>query len=187
MSETMHQKLKRVLMVATIPMCLVAAGGITLLFVTSSAAQDVISAQVDRYIKDEMQKQQIPGLSLAVIKAGQIVLAKGYGFANVEHQVSVKPETIFQSGSVGKQFTATAVMILVEEGKIKLDDSISKYFDNTPKSWRGITVRHLLTHTAGMIMYPKNLNLRQDYTEDELLGHAAAIPLTFQPGEKWSY
>jgi CubicO group peptidase (beta-lactamase class C family) len=175
-------------MVATIPACLlVASAGIILLFVTPGVAQDDISAKADRYIKDQMQKQQIPGLSLAVIKAGQIILAKGYGFANVEHQVPVKPETIFQSGSVGKQFTATAVMILVEEGKIKLDDSISKYLDNTPKSWKGITVRHLLTHTAGMIMYPENLNLREDYTEDELLNHAASIPLTFQPGEKWSY
>jgi CubicO group peptidase (beta-lactamase class C family) len=155
--------------------------------VKPGVAQDDTSAKVDKYINDEMQKQQIPGLSLAVIKAGQIILAKGYGFANVEHQVPVKPETIFQSGSVGKQFTATAVMILVEEGKIKLDDSISKYLDNTPKSWEGITVRRLLTHTAGMIMYPKNLNLREDYTEDELLNQAASIPLSFQPGEKWSY
>src|SRR6266498_1220722 len=178
----MHRKLfKRMPIVATILACLlVASAGIIFLFVTPGVAQDDISAKVDRYIKDEMQKQQIPGLSLAVIKAGQIILAKGYGFANVEHQVPVKPESIFQSGSVGKQFTATAVMILVEEGKIKLDDSISKYLDNTPKSWKNITVRHLLTHTAGMIMYPKNLNLREDYTEDELLNHAASIPLNFQ-------
>jgi CubicO group peptidase (beta-lactamase class C family) len=174
-------------MVAAIFKCLIAAGGIILLFATSSAAQDDISVKVDLYVKDEMQKQQIPGLSLAVIKAGQIILAKGYGFANVEHQVPVKPETIFQSGSVGKQFTATAVMILVEEGKIKLDDSISKYLENTPKSWQGITVRHLLTHTSGMIMYPFQFGLRNDYTEDELLNQAEAIPLTFQPGEKWSY
>jgi CubicO group peptidase (beta-lactamase class C family) len=175
-------------MVATIPACLLAASaGIILLVVTPGAAQDNISAEVDRYIKDEMRKQHIPGLSLAVIKAGQIILAKGYGFANVEHQVPVKLETIFQSGSVGKQFTATAVMILVEEGKIKLDESISKYLKNTPKGWQGITVRHLLTHTAGMIIYPYQLGLRNDYTEDELLNHAASIPLTFQPGEKWSY
>src|SRR5215475_2169846 len=185
----MHGKLfKRMPMVATITACLlVASAGIILLFVTPGVAQDDISAKADMYIKYEMQKQQIPGLSLAVIKAGQIILAKGYGFANVEHQVPVKPETIFQSGSVGKQFTATAVMILVEEGKIKLDDSIGKYLDNTPKSWSGITVRHLLTHTAGMIMYPFQLGLRNDYTEDELLKQAASIPLTFQPGEKWSY
>ena len=102
----MHRKLfKRMLIIATIPACLlVASAGIIFLFVTPGVAQDDISAKVDRYIKDEMQKQQIPGLSLAVIKAGQIIIAKGYGFATVEHQVPVKPETIFQSGSVGKQF-----------------------------------------------------------------------------------
>jgi CubicO group peptidase (beta-lactamase class C family) len=171
----------------TLGRLLAVTAGMILLFVTPCASQEGASAKVDEYIKAEMQKQRIPGLSLAVIKDGQIILAKGYGLANVEHQVPVKPETIFQSGSVGKQFTATAVMILVEEGKIKLDDSISKYLDNTPKSWSGITVRHLLTHTAGMIMYPYQFGLRNDYTEDELLKHAASIPLTFQPGEKWSY
>src|SRR5262245_17245091 len=92
--------------------------GIFLLFVTTCAAQEGIPAKIDEYINLEMQKQRIPGLSIAVIKAGEIALAKGYGTANVEHQVPVKPETIFQSGSVGKQFTATAAMILVEEGKI---------------------------------------------------------------------
>jgi D-alanyl-D-alanine carboxypeptidase len=160
---------------------------IILVLVSGCAAQDDMSAKVDEYIKAEMQKQRIPGLSLAVIKDGQILHAKGYGFANVEHQVPVKPETIFQSGSVGKQFTATALMILVEEGKINLDDKINKYLKIAPERWKDVTVRHLLTHTAGMIMYPKNLNLRQDYTEDELLKHGAEIPLAFQPGEKFQY
>ncbi|HEU4797133.1 MAG TPA: serine hydrolase domain-containing protein, partial [Pyrinomonadaceae bacterium] len=91
-------------------------------------AQDGVSTRVDEYVRAEMQSQQIPGVSLAVIKNGEIVLARGYGLANVEHQVPVKPETIFQSGSMGKQFTATAVMMLVEEGKLSLDDKITKYF-----------------------------------------------------------
>lgn len=90
-------------------------------------AQDGVATKVDDYIRAEMQAQQIPGVSLAVIKNGEIVLARGYGLANVEHQVPVKPETIFQSGSIGKQFTATAVMMLVEEGKLSLDDKLTKY------------------------------------------------------------
>jgi CubicO group peptidase (beta-lactamase class C family) len=159
---------------------------LTLLFGLACYAQD-FQARADEYIKAEMQKQRIPGLSLAVIKDGQIVLAKGYGLANVEHQVPVKPETIFQSGSVGKQFTATAVMMLVEEGKIGLNESIGKYFTDAPDSWKDITVRHLLTHTAGMTDYPKDFDFRRDYTEDELLKRAASIPLAFRPGEKWSY
>jgi CubicO group peptidase (beta-lactamase class C family) len=161
--------------------------GVILLFVTLCAAQDGVPAKVDEYISAEMQKQRIPGLSLVVIKDGQIILAKGYGLANVEHQVPVKPETIFQSGSVGKQFTATAVMMLVEEGKIGLNDRIGKYFTDAPESWKDITVRHLLTHTSGTTDYPKDFDFRRDYTEDELLKRAASIPLAFQPGEKWSY
>jgi CubicO group peptidase (beta-lactamase class C family) len=134
-----------------------------------------------------MKAQQIPGVSLAVIKNGEIVLAKGYGLANVEHQVPVKPETIFQSGSMGKQFTATAVMMLVEAGKLSLDDKLIKFFPDGPDAWRNITIRHLLTHTSGMGDYPNDFDLRRDYTEDEMIQRIKAIPLTFQPGEKWSY
>jgi CubicO group peptidase (beta-lactamase class C family) len=150
-------------------------------------AQDGVSTKVDDYIRGEMQSQQIPGLVLAVIKDGQIVIAKGYGLANVEHQVPVKPETIFQSGSTGKQFTATAVMMLVEEGKLNLEDKITKYFPDGPEAWRNITLRHLLTHTSGMTDYPSDFDLRRDYTEDELYQHIKSIPLAFQPGDKWSY
>ena len=160
---------------------------IILLFVPPGLAQNAITARVDDYVKAEMQKEQIPGLSLAVLKAGRIILAKGYGLANVEHQVPVKAETIFQSGSVGKQFTATAVMMLVEEGKIGLADKIAKYFSDAPAGWQNITVRHLLTHTSGTTDYPRDFDFRRDYTEDELLKRAEAIPLAFQPGEKWSY
>ena len=134
-----------------------------------------------------MQAQQIPGVALAVISNGEIVLARGYGLANVEHQAPVKPETIFQSGSMGKQFTATAVMMLVEDGKISLDDKLTKYFTDAPETWNKITVRHLLTHTSGMTDYPRDFDLRRDYTEDELVKRIKTIPLAFEPGEKWSY
>jgi CubicO group peptidase (beta-lactamase class C family) len=150
-------------------------------------AQDGVANKVDEYIRAEMMAQQIPGVSLAVIKNGEIVLARGYGFANVEHQVPVKPETIFQSGSMGKQFTATAVMMLVEAGKLSLDDKITKFFPDAPETWRKITVRHLLTHTSGLTDYPQDFDLRRDYTEDELYNRIKPIPLAFQPGEKWSY
>lgn len=151
----------------------------------------IVSAQtdkVDEYIKGEMQKQGLPGLSIAVVKNGEVVLAKGYGYANVELKVAASPETIYQSGSVGKQFTAAAVMLLVEEGKIGLDDKISKYFDGAPDIWKDITVRHLLTHTSGIKNYTDDsFNYRLDYTEDDLVKKAASFSLDFQPGEKWSY
>src|SRR5580692_13156296 len=95
----------------------------------SAAAQNpATTAAVTEYVKAEMQRQHIPGLSLLVIKDGKTIRAEGFGLANVELQVPVKPESVFQSGSVGKQFTATAVMMLVEEGKVGLEDPLSKYF-----------------------------------------------------------
>lgn len=143
--------------------------------------------KVDRYIQSEMAARRIPGLALLVVRDGQIVKAKGYGFANLEHTVPVKPETMFQSGSMGKQFTATAVMMLVEEGRIRLDDRITTYFPETPASWKDVTVRQLLSHTAGFTDYPRDFNFREDCTEDQLLKKAMTIPLAFAPGEKWQY
>ena len=158
-----------------------------LLISITCLAQESFTSKIDEYVRSEMQAQQIPGVALAVVKDGKVVLARGYGLANVEHQVPVKPETIFQSGSTGKQFTATAVMMLVEEGKLSLEDKIAKYFTDAPEAWRDITVRHLLTHTSGMTDYPPDFDMRRDYTEDELFQRIKTIPLAFQPGEKWSY
>ena len=157
-----------------------------LLLTSAIVAQDPMAA-VDAFIKAEMEKQKIPGVSLAVVRDGKPLIVKGYGFANVEHQVPVKPETVFQSGSVGKQFTAMAVMMLVEEGKIGLDDRISKYLGEVPEAWGNVTVRHLLTHTGGLTDYPREFDFRKDYTEDDLLKHAKAVPTAFAPGEKWEY
>lgn len=160
-----------------------------LVFLLSTAclAQEPSEKQIEEYLHTQMQAQQIPGIALAVVRDGKIVLARGYGLANVEHQVPVKPETIFQSGSTGKQFTATAVMMLVEEGKLNLEDKITKYFTDAPESWSNITVRHLLTHTSGMTDYPRDFDLRREYTEDDLLQRIKTIQLAFKPGEKWSY
>ena len=145
------------------------------------------SDQVAQYVNKEMARQHIPGVALLVARNGEIVRAQGFGFANVELQVPVKPETLFQSGSVGKQFTATAIMMLVEEGKIGLDDSITKYFPEAPASWKPVTIRHLLTHTGGFTDYPKNFDFRKDYSEADLLKIVAGIPLAFPAGTKWSY
>jgi CubicO group peptidase (beta-lactamase class C family) len=138
-------------------------------------------------VRGEMEQQHIPGVALLVSRAGKIVKAEGFGLANVELQVPVRPETIFQSGSVGKQFTATAVMMLVEEGKVGLDDPLTKYFSDAPTSWNEVTVRELLSHTAGFGDYPDKFDFRKDWTEDELLKMVEGIPLTYPPGTKWDY
>jgi CubicO group peptidase (beta-lactamase class C family) len=143
---------------------------------------------VDDFVKKQMEERKIPGLSIAVMKNGEIIKAEGYGYANLEHMVPAKPETVYQSGSVGKQFTATGVMMLVEEGKVNLDDPITKYFPDGPKSWKKVKVRHLLSHTGGISnkLYDQ-INMREDQTEEQLLKKIATLPLDFQPGEKWNY
>jgi Beta-lactamase class C and other penicillin binding proteins len=159
------------------------------LFLLLTASTALAQAdKVDEFVKAEMQKRRIPGVSIAVVKNGEVIKAKGYGLANVELNVPAAPETVYQSGSVGKQFTATLVMMLVEEGKMSLDDHISKYIADAPDIWKAITIRHLLTHTSGISnkLY-EQINMRQDYSEDELVKKIAAVPLDFQPGEKWNY
>lgn len=103
------------------------------------------------------------------------------------HHGDFQAETIFQSGSVGKQFTATAVMMLVEEGHIGLEDPLTKYFHDAPPAWKKVTIRELLSHTAGFTDYPKGFDMRKDYTEAEQLRIVERIPLAFPPGTSWSY
>ena len=99
------------------------------------AAQSAIDSRVDRAVEAARKERGIPGLSIAVMKNGRLVHARGVGLANVEHQVRATPETVYQSGSVGKQFTATAVMMLVEAGKISLDGSVRRYLTGAPEAW----------------------------------------------------
>ncbi len=142
---------------------------------------------VAQLVHAEMQQQHIPGLTLLVSRNGKTVRAEGYGLSNVELNVAAKPESIFQSGSVGKQFTATAVMMLVEAGQVGLEDPLSKYFPDAPASWKQVTLRELLSHTAGFTDYPKNFDMRKDYTEADLLKMVEAVPLAYPPGTSWSY
>ncbi|MBP7476407.1 MAG: serine hydrolase [Pyrinomonadaceae bacterium] len=150
-------------------------------------AQDPLITEIDLFVTGEMMRQRTPGISIAVVKDGKPMLVKGYGFANIEHQILVKPETIFQSGSVGKQFTAMAVMMLVEEGKVALDEKLAKYIPDVPATWSGITVRHLLTHTSGLGDYPQDFDLQRDGSEQEIFKKLQAGSLASQPGERWAY
>ena len=178
----------------------VGVGVLVVLWLSLVAARAAKSGQdldglVDALVRAEMREQRIPGLALAVLRDGKVVKAQGYGLANVELNVAVKPETVFQTGSVGKQFAATAVMMLVEEGKVGLDDKLSKYLEGTPAAWQDVTVRNLLTHTSGIADYTGHeytkarglINLRGDYTEEELYQKLVQLPLNFETGTKWKY
>ncbi len=146
------------------------------------------TAVINRYVLAELERQRIPGLSLAVLAGDRVLISRGYGFANVELRVPATDSTVYQSGSMGKQFTAALVEMLVDNHLLRLDDSIVRWFPEGARVWQGITVRHLLTHTAGVAEYTDStFDYRKDYTEDELVKFAASRPLDFRPGERWSY
>ena len=147
------------------------------------------SDRIDEFVNAYLRDHKIPGCAIMVRHNGKVV-TKAYGKANLEYDVDVTPRTLFQSGSVGKQFTAMAVMLLVEEGKLSLDDPVSKYLKDdlkVPDAWSGITVRHLLTHTSGLGDYPKWITYRESYDDMGLLDMITMERLCYAPGERFEY
>jgi len=113
---------------------------------------------VDDYVRMEMENQRIPGIALAVIRSGKAVKVQAYGVANIESGVAVTKDTVFALASVSKQILATAVMLLVDRGKMDLDDEIGRFLPDAPEGWRRITVRQLLSHTAGLSRMPPDFD-----------------------------
>jgi CubicO group peptidase (beta-lactamase class C family) len=157
----------------------------------SSARAD----KVDGYIEAEMQKQHIPGLSLAVVREGKVVKTKGYGLANIELNVRATPGTVYQLQSVTKSFVACGIMLLAEDGKLGLDDKITTYLSGLPEAWSGVTVRHLLTHTSGIPNFVSDQGsgaqiiafAQKASSSEEIIGWAAGRPMKFAPGEGRRY
>jgi CubicO group peptidase (beta-lactamase class C family) len=143
---------------------------------------------LDRYVRSELARQRIPGLSVAVLRGDSVVLGRGYGSANLENHVPATDSTVYEVGSISKQFTAAAIVLLSQQGHLGIDDVITRYLPEGSSIWSGVTIRHLLTHTSGISDQSLDtLDFRKDYTEDELVRLAAAQPLLFDPGESESY
>jgi CubicO group peptidase (beta-lactamase class C family) len=108
---------------------------------------------VDKYVQGQMKQKQIPGVALAVVRAGARIKTAAYGLANIELNVRVKPETVFEIGSITKQFTSAGILLLAQDGKLSVDDPITRHLNHSPPAWTNITLRHLLTHTSGIKNY----------------------------------
>jgi CubicO group peptidase (beta-lactamase class C family) len=169
-----------------------------MLVASQAVRSDATEDRVDAIVRRAMSAHQIPGVCLGVVREGRLIKATGYGYANVELRVPMSASSVFQSGSVAKQFTATAIMMLVNEGKIGLDDPLSKFYPEARALPAGpVTIRQLLTHTSGIpdifgetdeTSYTKGiLDFRRDYTEEELLHKYLALRLDFKPGDRWNY
>lgn len=146
---------------------------------------------VDEYVTAQMEKHRLPGVAVAVARDGQVIKASGYGLANVEIGVPVTAETVFQWGSVSKTFTAAAVLLLAQEGRLTIEDRLDAHLTNLPPAWRPLTLRQLLNHTSGLKNYTDLPGFGKEpwrtYTPDELLEPVRQEPLAFEPGTKWAY
>ena len=162
---------------------------LALLFVV--LASPLGADQVDDYVARQMRALRLPGVALAVVRDGAVETLRTYGTANLELGAPVTSTTVFELGSLTKQFTAAAVLVLVEDGKLRLDDSVAAHLPEVPDAWRGITIRHLLTHASGLRDY---LSIPGLADEAHALGHremtrrfAERIPQEFAPGQTWAY
>jgi D-alanyl-D-alanine carboxypeptidase len=157
-----------------------------LLFQTVAIAREVATeAQLDAVAASYFKADE-PGAAVLVMRDGKTLLRKGYGLADVELGVGIQPEHVFRVGSITKQFTAVAILQLVEQGKISLADPITKFFPDYPSEWKTITVEHLLSHTSGMASYSSKENfislIRSDLTPQQLIDTFKNDPLQFAPG-----
>lgn len=141
----------------------------------------------DIIVQKIMKEQKITGLSLAVIKNGNPVVNKGYGLANVEHNVPVTAETVIRLGSVSKQFFSTAILKLQEEGKLNIEDPVHRFFPDAPETWRPILVKHLMSHTSGLKRESPAYDNNKMISDLEIIKAAYPLPLDFKTGEKYQY
>ena len=167
---------------------------------TPARAHSTVSARaradrVDAYIEAEMVKRQIPSLSLAVVQNGKVVKLKSYGLANMELNVPATPKSLYQIQSITKSFIACAMMLLAEDGKVGLDDRITKYLSGLPPAWSDVTIRQMLTHTSGIPSFVQDQGSGKAIVEfaqtvpssDAIVAWAAARPMKFAPGEGRKY
>ena len=137
---------------------------VTPLFLALAVAcrADSIDSQLDDYFNKAISDHRSPSFSVAVVTNGKVTYSKGFGFADIENEVPSAPQTVYRIGSITKQFTATMIMQLVQEGKLKLDDPYRKTLPETPEAWSKITVRQLLNHTSGLKNYTEVKGLFED-------------------------
>jgi CubicO group peptidase (beta-lactamase class C family) len=170
------------------------ARALILIILVSAHAQaqppQSLVSRVDEYLKTAVSAGKFSG-SVLLARDGKVILSKGYGMASLELMASNTPQMEFRIGSLSKQFTAMAIMILQERGKMRVQDSVCQYVPECPPAWTGVTLHHLLTHTSGI---PELLSF-PDFQQTMALPSTVAQtverfrhkPLDFVPGEKFKY
>lgn len=146
---------------------------------------------VERIAQDAIDSGNAVGVSVAVARGDEILLANGYGYANLETKTPATEDTVYRIGSITKQFTAAAILQLAEQGKLSLDDPVTKHLSNFSTGEREVTLRHLLQHTSGMQSFTSLLSyrllMRRDVAHDTMLTRFQDLPYHFEPGERFRY
>lgn len=155
-----------------------------------AAQAQTLAEKLDAIIAEQYKPDE-PGVVVRVQQNGKVILEKAYGMADMELGVKMQPDHILRLGSITKQFTAVAVLLLVQEGKLSLADDLTKYLPDYPTGGRKITVAQLLNHTSGIKSYTNMASFieiwRKDFTLSELIDHFKNEPFEFEPGERWNY
>jgi CubicO group peptidase (beta-lactamase class C family) len=158
--------------------------------VPAAQIASVPASEVDTYLNSLVRIGSFSG-SVLMARNGEVLLTKGYGFADREHKISNTPQTKFRLGSITKQFTAMAIIILEAQDKLDAQDPICKYLTECPEAWATITIHHLLTHTSGIPNFTDFPDYRRTSATpsapEETIDRFQDEPLDFQPGESWSY
>jgi D-alanyl-D-alanine carboxypeptidase len=167
---------------------------LTLAALPAAAASPISNQELAQYadrLLAETYPADQPGATALIVRNGETVLRKGYGLANLELNVPMQPDMVLELGSVTKQFTGAAILMLQERGQLSVTDDVTKYLPDYPTHGQKITLDHLLTHVSGIPSYtglPEwAAQWRQDVTVDQLIAIFKDKPLEFAPGEKWSY
>jgi len=155
----------------------------TLVFASTIALAD----PADKIVEEEMQKQHIPGVSVAVLKDGRPLKMRGYGIADLENDVPATAESVYKVGSIGKQFVSAGILILASEGKLSLDDSVTKYLTDAPETWKPVTFRRLLSHTGGITRNSPIFDYLKVLPVSDWVKATYPVPLDYPTGEKWQY
>src|SRR4051812_27875960 len=142
---------------------------------------------IDGVIRAEMTRSHIPGVALAVIRGGRTIRLASYGVADLEENVPVTPRTAFKVGSLSKQFLAAGILLLQQDGKLRVDDPVAKYYPGEPEAWRPITLRHLLTHTSGILREGPAFDPFKVQPESVVIASAFGQPLLFPVGSRFEY
>jgi CubicO group peptidase (beta-lactamase class C family) len=147
------------------------------------------SDRIDAFLQAERERCPIPGLSLGIVWNGELLQTREDGFANIETETPVSGDSVYQIGSITKQFTASALLLLAYDSGIDLDGSVLDLLPDAPASWKPITLRHLLTHTSGLpeVTELKRFDYQTRYSQETMLDLLRSYPADFAPGERWKY